>query len=281
MNWKPNPWIAGTLGLLLQWPAMLYVIRPLAAFAYLAAGLALGVFGMWAAPRTASVATCAAVGLVALPVICAIHAFLLARRATAPAARPWYSRWYGVLGLPLAAFVLVTTVHSIIVEPFRIPSSAMYPTVPSGSFVLVEKFGFGYYGRHSLFVFRQPPSRLPDRGDMIVFEYPRDPDQLYLKRVIGVPGDRIELRNGDLVINGQPAELRLISETVDHRIYEEFIGDLRYSIARTKRPFHASPPGTWQVPDGKYFVLGDNRDNSEDSRYWGFVPAGNLVGRVW
>lgn len=202
--------------------------------------------------------------------------------------------------VPVLAVVLV--VRSFLFEPFTIPSGSMLPTLLVHDFVLVNKFSYGL---------RLPVTNTlildlgkPERGDVMVFKYPQDPSKNYIKRVVGLPGDRIDLRGNHVYINGEQVPQRLLGsdqvveqvrlrrgksavmpitfqrwtfvETLDgHPHYLQ-----RMSIARGSDAEIRDMDGSWVVPDDHYFVMGDNRDNSEDSRVWGFVPDENIVGKA-
>ena len=181
-------------------------------------------------------------------------------------------------------FLAVFVIRSFVVEPFRIPSGSMMPTLLIGDFIAVNKFSYGI---------RLPVTNRkildlgqPERGDVVVFRYPVDGETVFIKRIVGLPGDRVHYgRDKRLFVNGREAE-RGVPE-----IYEgsgsgshmtgvrqrlEALGDEPHGILY--RPGHPTVEGEWLVPEDQYFVLGDNRDKSHDSRFWGFVPEENLIG---
>ncbi len=183
-------------------------------------------------------------------------------------------------------FLIVLVLRSFVVEPFRIPSASMMPTLLIGDFILVNKYDYGL--RWPVLNTVALENRTPERGDIIVFRYPEDPSIPFIKRVVGLPGDLITYRDKTLFINGTRIEqypqgeyaargagkmmmgANLLLEkldTVEHEILED--------------PRRASHNVRTVVPDGHYFVLGDNRDNSKDSRYWGYVPDEYLIGRAF
>jgi signal peptidase I len=210
---------------------------------------------------------------------------------------------------PVIAFVLV--LRSFLYEPFQIPSGSMKPTLLVGDFILVEKFTYGL---------KDPVARnqfydvgTPERGDIVVFKYPDDPMVDYIKRVIATPGDRIKYRNKTIHITkacegSTPCESQIIEHNFENN--NEFFathpqyGELKgYPLTKSTETIdgksfqtlrdpskgegvrrYYDQPGTarneWVVPEGHYFVMGDNRDNSLDSRFWGFVPEENLVGKA-
>jgi signal peptidase I len=196
---------------------------------------------------------------------------------------PWYID-YSKSFFPVLLIVLI--LRSFVAEPFRIPSGSMMPTLLHGDFILVNKFTYGLRlpVLHNLVW----ENNLPERGDVIVFRYPKDPSLDYIKRVVALPGDKIEYRNKVLYINGKevmqvdlgkytgrgrdaakPGDERKMERlfSVDHEI---LVNNRRYPVNNF-----------WQVPEGHYFVMGDNRDNSNDSRFWGAVPEKNLVGKAF
>ncbi|MCK5831283.1 MAG: signal peptidase I [Methylococcales bacterium] len=185
---------------------------------------------------------------------------------------------------PIVFIVLI--LRSFIAEPFRIPSGSMMPTLLIGDFILVNKFTYGI----RLPVFNNKIIELnePDRGDIVVFRFPKNPEVDYIKRVVGLPGDRIAYYQKKILVNGKPAEQELIGEyqavgkglnmTGASHILENLTGVEHSILVNSDQP---SVEGVFVVPEGHYFVMGDNRDNSNDSRYWGTVPEENLVGKAF
>ena len=194
---------------------------------------------------------------------------------------------------PVILAVLV--IRSFLAEPFRIPSSSMMPTLLIGDFILVNKFAYGLrlpVTNHKIVSFGEPA-----RGDVIVFRYPgdspNDPDRGtdFIKRVVGVPGDTITYRNKVVYVNGEPQPQQDLGTYVGtgsgadmsgNALRVEDLGGVKHRIlVRRDDGFQGMREGSFQVPEGAYFVLGDNRDNSRDSRYWGVVPEQNLVGKAF
>jgi signal peptidase I len=184
---------------------------------------------------------------------------------------------------PIILAVLV--VRSFLVEPFRIPSASMVPTLHIGDFILVNKYNYGV--RLPVINTKVIDISKPERGDVVVFRYPPQPEIDYIKRVVGLPGDRVEYRDKTVYINGkvmkqterqkQAGLLGIVP--IENTVLSEQLGDKSHDIAIA--------PGRQRVlvdhiiPDGEYFVMGDNRDNSSDSRFWGTVPEQNLVGKAF
>jgi len=185
---------------------------------------------------------------------------------------------------PVILAVLV--LRSFMVEPFRIPSGSMMPTLLAGDFILVNKFAYGV--RLPVLDTKIIPVGLPERGDVLVFRYPKNPSIDYIKRVVGLPGDKVAYYNKQLFINGEPAiQAGLgvydavgagVSMAGAQMRSEDLTGIQHNILIDTQR---GTVEGEFQVPEGRYFVMGDNRDNSNDSRYWGFVPEENLVGKAF
>ncbi len=193
---------------------------------------------------------------------------------------------------PVILAVLV--LRSFLVEPFRIPSGSMMPTLLVGDFILVNKFAYGI--RLPVLNKKVVDVGDPQRGDVMVFRYPLDPTVDYIKRVAGVPGDRIDYRGKTLYVNGKPLKQTPIGvytgvgsgarETGSFRAVEEVDG-LEHEILTHPLAPDFGPScrvlanGPIVVPEGHYFMVGDNRDNSNDSRCWGLVPDANLVGKAF
>ncbi len=181
---------------------------------------------------------------------------------------------------PVILFVVV--IRSFIIEPYQIPSSSMEPTLERGDFILVSKFSYGLrlpISNYEFLTFKRPAY-----GDVIVFNFPQEPRIRYIKRVVGRPGDIISYDNKTLSINGEQVDQKLLDDNsnYDYQDLEEVLGERRH----LKRHYkfidnHQLHDDEWRVPQDHYFVMGDNRDNSNDSRYWGFVPHNQLVGEAF
>lgn len=143
--------------------------------------------------------------------------------------------------------------------------------------MITTKSGYGKYGLKDKIFFQRKVKKIPNRGDAVVFQLPRDKSIHYLKRVIGVPGDLIEVKKGDFFINGEAAGTSNREIYQDMVLYEQTLDGTTFAILRGDKTLRRSS-GSWQVPDNHLFVAGDNRENSNDSRYWGFVPIENLTG---
>lgn len=195
-------------------------------------------------------------------------------------------KWAEQLGSFFPVFLFVLVLRSFIVEPFRIPSSSLEPTLLVGDFILVNKFAYGL--RFPVLEKKFLSVGEPKRGDIVVLRWPPNEKFDFIKRVIGLPGDTISYHNKVLTINGVQAKQRFDSYTsildeqgklLNVEKKEEQLGDVKHNIyvVTKEKPFDFDI----KVPEGNYFVMGDNRDNSSDSRYWGFVPEENLRGKAF
>ena len=212
--------------------------------------------------------------------------------------QPWWLDWTAGL-FPVIAVVFV--LRSFLFEPFKIPSGSMIPTLQVGDLILVNKYHYGI--RLPVINKKIIANHDPQRGDVMVFHYPIDPRVDYIKRVVGLPGDEVSYLNKQLRINGQPvAEAPMADYFVDDRStyeqrFKETLGGVEHSIltksdvAPGVQPFNDFPfkdhcrysaeGVVCKVPPGHYFMMGDHRDDSQDSRYWGFVPDENIVGKAF
>lgn len=179
--------------------------------------------------------------------------------------------------------LIVFLLRGFVVEPFRIPSGSMLPSLYIGDFILVNKFAYGIKLPiiNEMLIEFSPP----ERGDVIVFRYPRDPSLDYIKRVIGLPGDHVAYYNKVLYINGNPIERDFVGQykgpgqASATEYIEHLTGRDHEMLLLPARPNNLQ--GEYIVPEGMYFVMGDNRDNSNDSRVWGPVPEENLLGKAF
>jgi signal peptidase I len=195
---------------------------------------------------------------------------------------PWIVE-FSRLAFPM--ILIVFLIRSFIAEPFRIPSGSMKPTLETGDFILVNKFNYGL----KLPGFNTQLLSLgkPKRGDVIVFRYPQNPDVNLIKRVVGLPGEKIEYKNNILFINGKPQLQEFQGKEIDaepgssmmvNRYIEQLNGKSHAIYLRSAEKIEMEER---IVPEGQYFVAGDNRNNSHDSRYWGFVPEEMVKGRAF
>ena len=236
--------------------------------------------------------------LVVTGAVWALEAAWLRRSRPAGAKQPWWVE-YSVSFFPV--ILIVFLLRSFLVEPFKIPSSSMVPTLLVGDFILVNKFTYGI--RLPVVNKKVVEIGSPHRGDVMVFRYPEDPSLDYIKRVVGLPGDRLEYRNKRLTVNGTQVPVRQIDDYLSKermqfsRRYLETLNGVEHEILLDEdAPAFVAPSRAFPyagncnynmgglactVPPGHYFAMGDNRDNSSDSRVWGFVPDENIVGKAF
>lgn len=299
MSNRPKGWLAALLGFMFAPFGFLYVGRWTWAlgcgFVWIGFGLLSFVFGQ---KYEISVL------LVQLVFNSAVArmAYLQALRFGANQERPHYSRWYGLWSVALLLVVLVIGLRAFFFEPFRAVSGSMQPTLKAGVRLIAKKWGYGHYTAFGVQIMRAPVSASVERGDIFVFDYPPNPKLQHITRVVGLPGDKIDYRNKILTINGQALSRRPLEEYFDevsvhyNAQFMEKLGNVEYAVlldngrpamipASDVFPFsnnctYLSDGVTCLVPPGHYYVLGDNRDNSLDSRFWGFVPEENLLGKL-
>ncbi|TAA45841.1 signal peptidase I [Corallincola spongiicola] len=307
-EWKPKRWIALLLAIFVQPFGFLYINRANLFWLYLLL-LFTGAMADIALQRHVSANAWYQYFSFSLLVMIVgpIHTYFAATANHQPLRR-WYSHWWGLLLSCFSLVAILGGLRILFIEPFQIPSASMSPTLTPGQHVIVNKIGFNNLRFADRTFHQAAPRNPPKRGDLVVFQYPLAPEIAYVDRVVGLPGDRIlyrdkkvflqpacnkplqpctalnalEPRNSEAsqVINGQHGAVVVANEQ---------LGDTQYQIWLTpnrQEPsahYYRQPNqdiGEWTVPAGHYFVMGDNRDNSVDSRFWGFVPAENLIGNV-
>lgn len=213
--------------------------------------------------------------------------------------QPWWLDWTAGL---FPVIIVVFLLRSFLFEPFKIPSGSMIPTLLVGDLILVNKYTYGL--RLPVLNTKITEGTPPQRGDVMVFRYPPKPSVDYIKRVVGVPGDTVAYLNKRLTINGQPVATTTVPDFFDEdamryfKQFDETLGNKKHrfinyeevapgvypetqGFARQDSCGYTVEGVTCKVPAGHYFMMGDNRDNSQDSRYWGFVPEKNIVGKAF
>jgi signal peptidase I len=187
---------------------------------------------------------------------------------------------YAYSFFPVLAVVWV--LRSFLYEPFTIPSGSMLPTLEVGDYILVNKYNYGL--RLPVLGTEILPMAKPQRGDVMVFKFPPQPSMNFIKRVMGVPGDKINFENDTLYINGEVVERTLVSQEPEiepwQQYFTENLNGKKHSIRQEVGRYPAGKSWGYTVPAGHYFMMGDNRDNSNDSRFWGFVPEKYIVGQA-
>lgn len=184
--------------------------------------------------------------------------------------------------------LLVVLIRSFVVEPFKIPSGSMRPTLQVGDFILVNKFEYGL--RIPLAGWKVTDGADPERGDVIVFQFPQDESVDFIKRIVAVPGDHIAFRERTLYVNGEPVPTRYEGrhvyrsqrgQQIQTDRFQERTEDHRYDVLYDTEKRGRTLMEPVEVPPGEYFVMGDNRNHSNDSRYWGPVPEENVLGQAF
>lgn len=175
--------------------------------------------------------------------------------------------------------LIVLLLRSFLVEPFKIPSGSMLPTLRVGDYILVNKYTYGL--RLPVIGTKIWTFGDPDRGDVMVFKYPENPRMNYIKRVIAIPGDTVSYIDKKVLLNGEPLNYEMLSQTYERTLFREQVGKIEHDIMINNQLGGIGQGKEWKIPEGHYFVLGDNRDNSRDSRSWGLVPDKYVVGRAF
>lgn len=199
----------------------------------------------------------------------------------AAAQRAWHEHLAGSVQSLVSSLVVALFIITFVMQAFQIPSASMERTLLVGDYLLVDKTVYGSGGGVPLLPYREVA-----RGDIVVFHYPLKPETYFVKRVVAVPGDRVRMAGKQLYVNGrmEQAGYAWHHDTI-HDAYRDDFPTLSYAPGNVDREWfyrlrrEVGAEGELVVPAGQYFVLGDNRDNSQDSRYWGFVPRANIIGR--
>lgn len=239
------------------------------------------------------------VKLLFLHLIGAAHCYVVAGRMPDERPRVWFARWYWVLVvIIIAPTIIFLPMRAFLWEPFTASSGSMLPTLDRGSLVFATKYAYGYSNASYWFGTSLGEGRIfyspPERGDIAVFKTPMPAATDYLKRIIGLPGDTIQIKKGVLFINGKTVERKFVGEYVDHiprrdqamvlkRYIETLPNGRQYHILEETDTMLTDNTPVYKVPPAHFFVLGDNRDLSRDSRFLndiGYIPVENLVGRV-
>lgn len=285
-----RPACAATLGLVFGPDvAMAYLGRGWAALAYFVGSLIISIAQLWLFV-VPSIAVYGYSVTFAWHLIGLIHGYRAAKNVQGGAVFPWYSRWYSLLLIFLIApLAFAMLVRALVLQPFTIPASSMLPTLRSGDYMFAQKYVYGY-SRYSFPYGLGPAHRMfghrPERGDVVIFRQPMDPRIDFVKRVVGLPGDRIQISSGVLYLNGatvkrEPAGIVTYESQTAHAFKETLPSGRSYMIIETDDDGRGDNTREFTVPDGHYFVLGDNRDNSLDSRfYMGFVPDDNIYAKA-
>lgn len=296
----PKPWLAALLNIVLNPFGLLYAGQGWLAIVFFGLLTAIGMAGFVA---SGNVVIVAGVLQIVLLVAGAMIAYRRAR-ASAGQPRPWYARWRGMVLIAICMVLVIALVRMFLYEPFKAPSSSMLPTIAPGDRILVQKFGYGHISTFGMHLASLPHTAALKRGDLIVFDRPLKPAETYIKRVVGLPGDRVVVRNGHLNVNGQDTRGSRLHDFLDPERpqfwlrYRNQIDGVHFDTLalNESRPQKARPETPnipfidrcvysdeeirCDVPAGHYYVMGDHRDNSVDSRYFGFVRADQVIGKV-
>jgi len=269
-TWKPKAWIAALLGLVLQFFTFLYVNKPKLFWLYLIPSLAVAFYD----------AIYGTFFSIVTYVVCAAHAFYICKRGAVVTERRWFSKWWGLLLCIALFFIVSSLVRAFLYEPYRMPAASMQPTLNVGDGILVSKLGYRTYTSFGVTLLNDNIASpdLMQPGKLYVFQSPQT-NVAFVKRLIAVPGDTIAIVNDGVIINGIELQMTLVDESNQTSVYEETLGKHSYKI-QLNNEIKTRDFAQTTVPENSYFFLGDNRDNSSDSRFWGFVGSDKILGEV-
>ncbi|QFT56460.1 signal peptidase I [Microbulbifer sp. THAF38] len=270
INWKPKAWIAILLGVFLQAFTFLYLNRPKLFWLYFLLSVTASIVD-WKYQTLFSSA---------FSIICPVHAFFIVKNYEYSIERTWYSKWWGIPAIYISFFTTVFLTRSFLYEPFLFPSASMQPTIHPGNHIIIQKLGYGTYGTYG-FSLASKEITSPEgmqRGKLYAF-YPPHKDIIFVKRLIALPGDTVSVKGNNITINGSLLITDKIYETEKMTAYEQQLSGITYRIQRMNLLPSKDMKET-VVPEKSYFFMGDNRDNSLDSRYWGYVSSDRIVGEV-
>ena len=271
-GWKPKSSLAILYGVIFQPFVFLYVNRLNIFWVYLLLSLITTLIDYFTQSKFA-------VNYIFL-IACPLHAYVITRNYDSNKIRKWYSNWWAVPGIFIVFFVSIYLFRSFLYEPFSIPASSMSPNIDKGDFILVKKWGYGDYGSFDITMADTEianPSNIR-RGELYVFYEPKA-GKPYVKRLVGLPGDTIQIDKNNVIVNGHLLTNELVFEADNVQIYREKLDEESYLIQRITSKFPIKSDKT-TVPNSHYYFLGDNRNNSSDSRYWGTVSSSDFIGKV-
>ena len=306
-KWKPNAWMAAALGLLIGALAFLYLNRPRLFWLFLFISMVVGFLDAILESVAVQNQWTWYISIpfllpILMAVFIAVYAFRLAGKYDISQKRGWYARWWI---FPVGIILPLFLIRVFFIDYYSIPSTSMSPTINPGNIVFVSKLGFRNFSI-PLFprvqIMKTAPYTEINRGEIIVFQLPEDTKTAYIKRVIGIPGDIIIYKNKKLEIKQNCDNNKINCKNIitaqyqpdgsytniqgDYKKYTETLDGHPYNIlihpdAPMGRYYdqNSGAVNEWTVPKGQYFVLGDNRDNSKDSRFWGFLPEENIIGK--
>lgn len=268
--WKPKAWVAILLGVFLQAFTFLYINRPKLFWMYFLLSCLISLLD-WRYQTSF---------IVIFSLLCPIHAYFVVKKYDHSCKRAWYSRWWGIPTVYGTFFMMVFLLRSFLYEPFVFPAGSMEPTIKSGNNILVQKIGYGTYGTYGFTLVNEEISStdLMQRGKLYAF-YPPERDFPVVKRLIALPGDTLSIRGNEITVNGSVLTTEKIYDTDREKIFKQQLNGVTYFIQRdSMRP--STDVDEKVLPEKSYFFMGDNRDNSADSRHWGYITSDSIIGEV-
>jgi len=270
IHWKPKLWIAILLGIILQAFTFLYLNRPRLFWFYFTLSCIVSIIDWKYQTLFTAI----------FSLTCPIHAYFVVKKFEISDERGWYSKWWGIPAIYAVFFSTAFLFRSFLYEPFIFPSVSMQPTINQGNHIIVQKFGYRTYGTYGIDLINKNISspNLMQRGKLYAF-YPPYKDTPFVKRLIAIPGDTISIKGNNISINGSALVTNMLYKTDQATVYEQQLGNISHLIQRISM----SPSRDMEeivIPENSYFFMGDNRDNSADSRFWGYVPSNSIIGEV-
>ena|ERR1022692_589804 len=273
-TWKPNVWVAVVLGIVVQPFAFLYLNKPKLFWIYFLISILLAIASFNLGGNADVILAIIYIS------ICIVQIIISSKKINLENSRKWYSRWWGVSTSSLAFIAIIFLFRSFLYDTVNFQSSSMRPFLNPGHVLIVKKYGYGGYGTFGIRLGHGGISNdiKLERGNIYAFYRPNK-TVIYVKRLIGMPGDHIVVKGYDISINGVLLKTSLLSDDSEFQLYNEKIDHKSYQTLRKKVDSYLKDEDI-VVPDGSYFFLGDNRGFSADSRIWGFIPGSDFVGEV-
>lgn len=299
LQWKPHTGLAIVFAIILQPFVFLYLNKLRWFFLYLCLSLCIGVlevsnfFGIDSPPLIFDIPLISILQI-SLFITIIIHAIISARKNDFALKRSWYAYAWSTLGIFCTLLISILLSRIFLFEFYQVPAGSMLPTINFGDHIVLKKYGYGNYKLFNISILKTQTSQNLERGNIVVFEFPQDPNVSYIKRLIGKEGDTILMQNGSfsiklacpqnlscpdyepVLVNAETSISTLSNQKA--RILTEQLDNAQYQIMLQNNRMGQNEQ--FVVPKDHYFVLGDNRFNSSDSRYWGFVPKENIIGKV-
>ncbi|WP_163131118.1 signal peptidase I [Agarivorans sp. Alg241-V36] len=270
MEWKPKLWVSILLAIIIQPSVFLYLNRLRLFGFYFCVSIFTAIIDWYYSSFL----------ILALVLVILVHSFIIVRYYDESLPRAWFSRWWGLVAVHALVLGLLTLFRAFLFEPFSIPAASMSPQLEVGDYIVVKKFGYGTYGTYGVTILDQDGvnPELMEKGSVYVF-YPPNMEVPHVSRLVGLPGELVSFKGSEISVNGKELSASFVSGSTDFEIYKEVLANNSYLVQRmigVSRPFSDA----YVIPDNSYFFVGDNRDNSVDSRLYGVVDGSRVLGKL-